>query len=187
MPQLMLYNGGILTVGGALATSLNCCCSCPIGDLAVFAYYFTDADQVEVGVDELTYVNEVLSEFNGTFFGYDLRVAFWIGNPTGDGTYYGEFQIWLVAECCPKETTCDDFYYQDKAESFANSWSRITDPSTQFEWEPPWDTGSCAGLTIQNDAGIDILFDCAKETISFPSDPATGAFVKRESIEICCG
>ena len=78
--QLMLYNGGILTRDGALATSIACCCGCPIGQLAVWAYYFTDADNIEVGT-EATVVNEVIAEFSGTFYGFTLHKAFWVGNP----------------------------------------------------------------------------------------------------------
>lgn len=188
---LMTYGGvNLLVRNGQLTTHPRCCCSCPVGQLAIWAYYFTDADQVEVNVDETTYVNEVLAEFNGKYFGYELAAVFWVGNPdspdpvTGK-TYYGEFQIWLVAYCCDT-SLCDDFYYEDKAETFANDWSRITDPASQFEWDPPWNVGSCSGATIESDAGLDTLFECVRQSISFPSDPATGEFVKRESIEVCC-
>ena len=190
---LILYNGKILTRGGYLASSIDCCCDkkCPVGQLAVWAYYFTDIHQVEVGVDENTYINEVLSEFSGTHYGYKLSVAFWVGNPEAAADpvtgkiYYGEFQIWLVAVCCPKDN-CDDFLYQDKAEQFALDWTRITDPSSQFEWDPTWAVGSCAGNTIESDAGIDVLFECVRQAISFPNDPATGQFALKQSIEICC-
>lgn len=185
--QLMLYNGGILTRDGSLATSIACCCGCPIGQLAVWAYYFTDADDIEVGT-ESSVVNEVIAEFSGTYYGYTLHKAFWVGNTEGaarpDGkNYYGEFQVWLVANCC---TACDDFYYQNKAEQWANDWTRITDPSSQFEWDPPWAVGSCAGLTIENDEGVVAMFNCIVEALSFPSDPATGAFILNTSIEVCC-
>lgn len=181
--QLMLYNGGILTRDGALATSVNCCCGCPIGQLAVWAYYFTDADDIEIGTEE-TVVNEVIAQFSGTYFGYTLHKAFWVGNDEGaprpDGKeYYGEFQVWLVANCC---TGCDDFYYEDKAEQWAYDWTRITDPPSQFEWFP----AGCEYSTIYNDAGIVNLFECARQTISFPSDPATGEFILDTSIEVCC-
>ena len=186
---LYLYNGTILKVGNALAASDNCCCKegCPIGQLATWAYYFTDADNIEIGTEE-TVVNEVIAQFGGTYFGYTLHKAFWVGNdegaPRADGKeYYGEFQVWLVANCC---TGCEDFYYQDKAEQWAYDWTRITDPSSQFEWDPNWAVGSCSGLSIQNDAGVRVLFECVRQTISFPSDPATGDFVLDTSIEVCC-
>jgi hypothetical protein len=190
---LVLYNGALLVKNGSLTTDLDCCCKegCPIGQLAVWAYYFTDSDKVEVGVDEETMVNEVIAEFEGKHFGFDMHVAFWVGNPfespdpvTGK-YYYGEFQIWLVANCCE---SCDDFQYENKAEGWAYDWPRITDPASQFAWDPPWAVGSCAGLTIENDEGIQILYDCVESALDGPdsSDAATGAFILRESIEVCC-
>lgn len=186
--QLMTLSGSLLVRAGSLATSASCCCvGCPVGQLGVWAYYFTDSDNIEVGTED-TVANEAVAEFAGTFFGFKLHVAFWVGNseetPRGDGkTYYGEFQVWLVANCCE---SCDDFQYQNKAEGWAYDWSRITDPSSQFAWDPVWQTGSCTGLTIENDQGIQQMFDCLVESLSFPTDPATGAFVLRTSIEVCC-
>lgn len=188
MAGLITYGGSSLLIrDGELATSLNCCCGCPVGVLGIWAYYFTDADDIEVGTEE-TVVNEVIAEFSGTYFGFTLHKAFWVGNTEGatrpDGKdYYGEFQVWFVANCC---TGCDDFYYQDKAEQWANDWTRITDPASQFEWDPPWAVGSCAGLTIENDAGVRAMFECVRQGISFPSDPATGEFILDTSIEVCC-
>ena len=187
--RLMLYNNRILRVGAALATHERCCCdvSCPVGELGTWAYYFSDFDNIEVGT-EATLVNEVIAEFSGTYFGYTLQKAFWVGNTEGatrpDGKdYYGEFQIWLVANCCE---SCDSFYYEDKAEQWAYIWARISDPPTQFEWDPLWQTGSCVGLTIENDAGVQVMFECVKSALSFPNDPATGQFILDNSIEVCC-
>lgn len=191
MAGLMTYGGSSLLIrGGALATSIACCCNCPIGTIVYWAFYFTDADRVYVG-EETDWTDDVLAEFLGKFYGFDLSAVFWAGNteatpdPVNGKYYYGEFQIWCVANCCGTPA-CEDFYYEDKALNFANNWSRITDASSQFEWDPPWAVGSCAGNTIENDRGIGILFDCVVDGLSFPSDPATGDFVLRKSIEVCC-
>ena len=184
---LILYNGKLLTRGGYLASSIDCCCDekCPVGNLVYWAFYFTDADEIEVGNED--FVNEAISHIDGLRFGFDLRVVFSVGNPAGGTSpYYGEYQVWMVGECCPKEQTCNDTGYLNYIESYANSTAHITDASSQFQWDPNWQTGSCSGLTIESDAGIDAMAECVRQSISFPNDPATLKFHLRQSIEICC-
>ena len=185
---LYLYNGTILKVGNALAASDNCCCKeCPVGQLSLWAYYFTDADNILIS-DAAAVANEARAHFSGTHYGYTLHKVFWVGNdegaPRADGKeYFGEYQVWLIANCC---AACEDFYYEDKAEQWANNWTRITDPSSQFEWNPNWAVGSCTGLGLASDADVRVLYECVRQTLSFPSDPAFGDFVLETSIEVCC-
>ena len=186
--QLMKYGGQLLVRNGSLATSAACCCvACPIGTLDLFAFYFNDLGGPEVG-QETTFTDDVKTEFLGKYFGFDLSALFWIANDpfldVASGKYYWDtFQIFALANCC---VSCDDFYYRDKQEAFATNWARIVDPASQYEHDPNWQVGGCAGDTIENDEGIDVLFQCAKDAIELPYEVPDGAFVFRKSIEVCC-
>jgi hypothetical protein len=197
MAFMTIGGGSILVRGGAIATSKACCCNCEVGSLVLFAWYFTLEDKVEVG-KESNWYNDVLDAWNLDYpvGGYDLRSLFWVGNPQEspdpeDGKYYyGEFQIWGLAQCCP-DRECDDFLYRNELETWTIGWDKIRDISIpQWEWDPFWRYGSCQQEPdVDTDAAVLRVKECVVEGLSFPDDPADGAFVLRKSIEVCppCG
>lgn len=183
---LILYQGKLLHRNGVLAADINCCCdkACPVGDLVFWAFYFTDADQIPVGNTD--FIDEAIAQLDGeSNGGYDLKIVFSVGNADDESQYYSEFQVWMIASCCPKNS-CDTTGYELRVDNYANNTTHIDDASSQFEWEPVWQQGSCVGLEISSNDGVDTMAECVRQVISFPNDPATLTFHLREDLEICC-
>ena len=191
MATLMTYGGNALLVrGGALATSIACCCNCAVGIVIPIAWYFYYEDNVPVG-SEADWYQPIIDEFDKLIYGFDLRAVFWVGNEEetprfGDGQlYYDEFQVWAIVQCCP-DRDCDDFSYQNYVETWTVNWDKIRDINLpQFEWEAA-PTGGGGGGALNDDAGVTQIFNAAKDGLGEAGDPSSGAFVLRDSIEVCC-
>ena len=191
---LMTYGGFALLVrNGAIGTSVACCCGCPVGTVVPVAWYWYPEDYVIIG-KESEYYQPIIDEYDtGLHYGFDLRVVYWIGNPSESEVHpvtgepvYEEFQVWTVFQCCP-DRECDSAYLEFELEEWTSDWTdKIRDVTLQHTWDPPWAIGSCAGLGLTDDSGVSNLFRCTKDSISFPNNPAQGQFILRNSLEVCC-